>query len=323
MALRSFALATVADLKEQFPFGGTAQDARIERCINNASAEIEAYLGRRIVFRAPTVDDDRVVASVAIASGALVVAASPASAQTLVVTLTTAATLLGGTLTVTGTVDGVAGTTEVFDLTQGPVLYGVKFFTAVSAAVLASVSGAATTDRIKVGVSGGYVDYYSPRGARCDLWLADWPARQVLTVHEDSSREYGSADLLTVAEDYVLEGDVVGRPLGVLMRVADATSGTTTWEQGYQSIKVVYSAGYFTRTNVPWPIKDVACELAKTLYDIVQHQDLGITSRSEQGGNYVRFATGGLTDAMRERLSAYRAYQFDTCAFRNFDLEAA
>ena len=340
--LQPHALATLADLKRRYPMAGNTLDGALEDAISEASANVELEVARRIVFRAPTEDDDGIVASVAVPQVAgtthLVAAGSPSTdGRVIVVTVTDPSRILLATgitvvLTITGTVAGVAGVTEVFDLCQGvSTLYGTKFFTAVSARDLVVTGTPAAGATIKVGTSLGYVDYSTPQTWRTsDLWLPEWPARQILSLHEDTNRIYDAASLLTEDTDFLISGDFAGRPRGILQRIGWSNSvgmissnGLAYWRASYRAQRLVCSAGYFTVANVPATLKAIVLRAALTVYQREQHGALGITGESDATGNRTYYAPAGISDADREKLRGLTNYDRERVWERAFDLEAA
>lgn len=327
--LAPYALCTLAALKSAFGTTGAGKDTDLEIAINRASREVEAFLGRRVIFRAPTEDDDAIVADVVLADGALTLAGAPASpGRTAVVTVTDAdRSLTAGTLTLTGTVAGVAGVTEAYDLTQGPVLYGVKFFSAYSGASVSGLVGNGVADKVRIGTSLGYVDYHTPdgRARRPDLLvLPDWPVRQVLTVHVDAARSYGSDTLLTEDVDYLLTGADIGRPRGALQRISGTGGGASCWHTALRAIRVVHSAGYFTRANVPAEIVAVAKRLARLYFDDEDRGNLGVQAGGNTlSGTWTRFARPGLDKEARQAIASEKNFSGYPAPERDFDLEAA
>jgi hypothetical protein len=326
--LAPYALCTLAELKADFGVAAKGKDSVFERAINRASREVEAFLSRRIVFRAPTEDDDAIVADVALTNGSLVLAGPPAAPgrTTVVTVIDPDRTITAGTLTLTGTVAGVPETTEVYDLTQGPVLYGTAFFSAYSDAVVAGLAGTTGSNRIRIGNSRGYLDYYTLAASqvrRLDIVpLIDWPVRQILTVHEDAARVHGGSTLLLDGTDYLLAGDEVGRPRGALQRMSGAGGAPMCWNTSFRAIRLQHSAGYFTRANVPAEIKGYASRLAKLYYDDEQRGNLGVSGASDKMGNWTRFGRPGLDPDARRSLSNEKNYAYLRPA-RDFDLEAA
>lgn len=341
MAAPVYALASKAEFKEYFTVGGTAKDTLIDRILGRASLAIEGYLDRRVVYRAPSEVDgaanilaSRALADETIASGSL--AAQPNSAgRTLIVTITdTDGSVTAGTVTVTGTVNGVAGTTEVFDIANGLVQHGVKFFTAISSIVNAA-TGEAASDTIKIGSSLGYVEYHTlePAGAVIPqtgtglyvgpsvldgerLYALERPFQQVLEVNEDTSRAYAASTKLVVDTDHL-----VSRHSGLLTRLSGGLP--SSWARGYRAEKLVYSAGYFGTANVPPDIKDVALRLAATIYKESDRQQFGQVGGADAAGNYTRFGPAVLDRSMREQLARHRRAELYVTGARDFDLEAA
>lgn len=106
------------------------------------------------------VDTDRIVASTNMKVGTYTIANQPVKAARISVTQTAVgAADTSGTITITGTVGGVAGTTESITPVAGTTVYGTKYFTAISAVTGASWVISAGNDTITVGVSVGRYDY--------------------------------------------------------------------------------------------------------------------------------------------------------------------
>lgn len=307
--LPAYALASLSELKAEGLIGGSNTDLA-ERSLARASRIVEEYLRRRIVFRAPTDDDDRIVASTPAANGALTVAANPpAPGRVLVVTVGQGIT--GGTLSCQGTVAG-ANATKTFDLSLGvSQLYGVDFFTAVSAATISGLQGAGS---IKVGTSEGYVEYHTPAAAAdaSKLWPLEYPIRSLLAVYEDSAREYAASTLLT-ADQYIAGADVVRRVSG---------PSPACWMDAWRAMKLIYAGGCFTAANVPADIKDVALRLAVRIYREADQKRQDAASVSDDRGSVTRFGPASLTEQMRAQLAPHRAWGAIT-GERDFDLEAA
>lgn len=329
--LLPYALATVPDLRARFPkTKGTGTEVGYESALNEAASEIERIIGRRVVMRAPTEDADALVASAALStSTALTLLAQPSAGRLIVITVADPGRALLSTgitaaVTITGTVAGVAGTTETFDLCQGVAsLYGVKFFTAVSAAALVVTGTLSTGASIQVGYSLGYVDYLTPARAQTDLWLPDWPARQILAVYEDASRQYGAGTQLVEGTDYILAGDQAGRPRGVLVRIAGSAGGRTYWPWGLETVKVVWSCGAATAADVHPDLKAIAGRTAYSYLSAEQRGNYGVSSMSDAGGNFTRFAAPGLAPTDRGKLADFTNFDSERAYRRGFDLEAA
>lgn len=322
MSLQPYALVSLADFKDTLNLKGDSKDEVIERAINSASRLIEADLGRRLRYRAPeeVAGGANIVASVALTNGALTVADQPAGSRTIIVSITdTDRSVRSGTVTVTGTVDGVAGTTEVFDLSAQQARYhGRKFFTAISGIVVASASApvAQTSDLIAVGTSLGMVEYHDPRGC-ARIQLREWPVYAFAEINEDPNRVYAAATALDADDDYQYSAS------GEVTRVDTSGLPFAFWS-GYRAIKVRYSAGYGSISTVPPDLKDVCLRLAGTKYKEWERGALGITGMSDQLGNYTRIGAAALTNDMRDDLATYRRSDlFTTTAERDFDEEAA
>lgn len=319
MALAAYSFATLAEAKAFLIATGTAKDSQLELALMQASRALEAYLGRRIVYRAPPEVDGaaNIVASVTLANGSLTVAAQPGSGgRTLIVTVTdTDRSLTAGQLVVTGTVGGVAGTTETFDLAAGVPQHGVKFFTAISGAVVSGLAGHGAGDVVKVGSSEGYVEYHSP----CEqliVSLLEWPIQQIRDVNEDPGRAYATSTQLVAATDYIAQ-----KGNGFLIR--QSFPSPMSWSDGWRAVRAVYSGGYYGQANVPADLKGACLRLTGLLYDETQKGRLGVSSMADAVGNWTRFGPASLTQELREAVASHKRWMGPFTGERDFDLEAA
>jgi len=313
MSLQPYALATLADYKDTLGVGGGAKDDVIERAINTASRIIEAELGRRLRYRAPeaVAGGADVVASVALTSATQTIAAQPSGSRTLIVSIGDSdRSIKAGTVTVTGTVDGTAGSTETFDLSVNQARYhGRKFFTAISSIVTTGVVGASSSDTIAVGTSLGMVEYHTP--VSWQIRLREFPIYAIAEINEDSSRDFAAATALTVSTEYEVSAS------GEVRRLYD--NQPTMFESGFRAIKVRYSAGYGAVSTVPADLVDLCIRLAGAKVQEFQRGALGTTSVSDQLGNFSRVAAT-LTMDQRNELAEYRRSDlFTTTGERDFD----
>lgn len=315
MTIAAYAAVTRAQVKAYGPFSGTALDAFIDEECGRWTREVERFLGRRLVYRAPTEDDDSILTATAWATSTPAPTGQPtAPGRTLVVTFPSTAT--AGILTVTGTVAGVLGVTEAFDVTTGPLtLYGVKFFTAVSGI---AITGASGTGNVKVGTSVGLVEYHSPSQysrSPSRLRAADWPIRQVADLNEDSTGVYDAGTGLVFGTSYTLyDRQYLVRSDG---------GQPVSWTVGSRSVRVIYSAGYFTVANVPPEIQSVILELIVWNIRHTQRGMQGTASGTDGTGTFV-FQSGPpfITEVMAGRLRDHKNPDTSS-ASRDFDEEAA
>jgi hypothetical protein len=323
VALAAHAQVSLAELKEYLGETGSGEDANLERAIMRASGLVEAegVGGRRLIYRGPVEDDDNIVASAAIADGALTVAASPNSAgRTLVVTKTDAdRSVTAATLTMTGTVGGTAGETEAFDLSLADVQHGVKFFTAVSAAAITVTAGAQAIDTVKVGTSEGYTELFSPSGTGILICPVEWPIQNVINVNEDADRVFAAATDLVEDTDFEIRNRSSIRR--ALARIDDSLD--FAWIAGRRVIRVRYSAGYKTSAAVPEQIKGVCLELAAWYHQHTTRKEFGLSTRSDGIGSVTRSGPPMLTTGMRAALGSYWRAEAGITAERDFDLEVA
>lgn len=315
-------LITLADLKVYGPIGGAQADAALKQFITAASRLIEGDLGRRIVYRAPPdTAASTIVNAQAFGTGAIAVAAQPASGGRTLIVAFSAAT--SGTLTIVGTVAGVSKTV-VFDAANGLSQHGTDFFTAI-----ASVTGAAGTGTVTVTSSAGYLDYHTANrraadghfsGADTMLSLYEWPGQQLLEVNEDPARVYGTSTKLVQGTDYILSRPNDG---DVLIRQATSSPFSWSWLPGWRAVRVTYSAGY-TVATVPEEIKDACRRLAYLMWQEKDRGQIEVASGSNALGSWARMGPASLTRTMRQALTPYRRNRFGSdTAERDFDLEAA
>lgn len=305
MALASFALCTLSELKRYINAKGSGTDAELEDAIARASQEIEenGVNGRRLVYRAPIEDDDAVMTAATLVDGASTpsIAGQPDSdGRTLVVTLVDAdRSLKGGILTVTGTVDGAAGETETFDLSDGNELHGVRFFSAVSGLALAGVGGAGAGDTLQIGTSEGYTELFNP----CDtseIQPLEWPLQNVAELNEDLNREFGATTVLTSSEYEIRDASSLRR------RIARVSSGLDfPFYTGHRIVRLRYSAGYRGRANLPPAIKGVCLELAAWHHQHAERQQYGMTSQSDGLGSRSFSGPPVLTAGLLNRLAGF------------------
>jgi len=140
-------------------FGLVAEDTTLNTVANNDSitfpasiSDISQIISFDVTTSAP--DTDAVVVSATMKVGAYAVAAQPAYPARISVTHTTAGSAdTLGTITVTGTVGGTAGTTEEITPVADSTVYGSSYFTAITSVVGADWVTDGTDDSIVVGVS--------------------------------------------------------------------------------------------------------------------------------------------------------------------------
>ena len=316
MGLPYFSAVSLAEIKRSVPASGPDLDTFLCEEAGRWTRAVEDNLSRRLVFRAPTENATSILTATAWATSTPAATGSPASpGRTLVVTFPSTAT--SGIITITGTVAGVAGVTEAFDCTSGSLVqYGVKFFTAVSGIAITTANG---SGNVTIGTSVGYVEYHTVQPASWHHRPLEWPVQQVLTVHEDAARAYGSTTLLA-ATDYELHS-----PFTIDRRLTRVSSLTRrSWSSYFRAVRDVYSAGYFTLANVPGPIKDVILDLIGRSVRYSQTGRQGLASGSDGTGSFALDGPPMITAGMNRRLDAFRRWSFGAeTGERDFDLEAA
>lgn len=322
MALSADSLVTLAEAKAAIPVTGSGADDLIEREIKHWSREVRRITGRRWVYWAPPEVDGaaNIVASVAITSATLTLAAQPdSSGRTLIVTVTDAnRSITAGTITIVGTVAG-ATKTVVLTLSQdGPTVFHVPyFFTALASITVASLAGNTGADFIKVGTSLGLVEFYSPRlndRTPHKLHLREYPLIQSAVVNEDTARAYGTDTALVLDTDYeVSRGEY-------LVRIASRLP--LSWVSGYRTVKHRYSAGYFGPANVPGNIKEVVLELVAWAYRYAKNGRQGASAGTDALGSWT-MGPPMVTTGMQARLMGDASWRFDELPEWDFDQDAA
>lgn len=155
----------------------------------------------------------------------------------------------------------------------------------------------------KIVSRGAITEFHSVWRASSELFLSQWPAITVTTVHEDSDRAYGATSLLVEGTDYIVDTTA-----GKLIRISGASP--TTWTTGFEAIKVVWTAGYSNQDAVPPDLKRIAREFfAMQFRDITaQHQNL--SNVSDGLGTVQRFGPPFLTSEMKKRLARHKRIEF-------------
>lgn len=135
-----------------------------------------------------------------------------------------------------------------------------------------------------------------------NLCLLDYPVISVTSIHEDTAwpRTYGASYLLTSGTDYQTHP-----PSGTVYRLT-SPGAKYVWARGFRAIKVVYSAGYATTAAVPNTIKTVAKRLAAVMWEEFKRDVRGISSMSDQVGNFARFGAARLSEDMQHDLADER-----------------
>jgi hypothetical protein len=150
---------------------------------------------------------------------------------------------------------------------------------------------------------GSLTEYHSfdPAGADSELFTLEWPIVSVTSIHEDTNRGYGSDYLLTENTDYI-----VNKPKGKITRVHSASEGTRTWDLGFRSVKVIYTAGYADIASIPSDIKSVCLRYITEVYREVVRNMGNIVSTSDALGTVTRIGPAMLTSGMLRDLNPYR-----------------
>jgi hypothetical protein len=315
--LQAYSLASLSDFRDTLNIKGSDRYDIAERAIATASRLIETETGYRLRYRAPEEVSGaaNLVASATLANGALSVAAQPDSAgRTVVLSLVDTARLVSdGTVTVTGTVGGTAGQTEVFQLADGPRQHGRKFFSAVSAVTVAGYTTASNAVRtIKLGTSVGMTEYHTLGSARSRINLLE-RIYAIAEVNEDYDRLYAAATALTTSQYEIVGTRTLQR---VLDRLPDS------WETGYRAIKVRYSGGFGGISTLPSDLVDICIRVAGPIYQEWTRGTLGVQSQSDQLGNFTRWSSARLSDDIKSDLAPYRRGDiFDSTGERDFELD--
>jgi len=143
--------------------------------------------------------------------------------------------------------------------------------------------------------------------SRCPsrLLLREWPVIAVASVHENAARVFDADFLLTVDTDYI-----VSVPRAELIRVSSALRWS--WQGGWWAIRVVYTGGYLTAATVPNAILDAYFQIASRLWSAQSRKSWGISSWSDDAGNFTRVSTEALPAAIERQLFTHRRLRAST-----------
>lgn len=143
-------------------------------------------------------------------------------------------------------------------------------------------------------------EYFSPRPGTCVLFLACPPvaASPAVQLWEDSSipRAYGAGTAKTNGTDFIVHEDQ-----GVIERLGWFTPGA-------KAVKVTYTGGFLTANNTGCPsdLRLAAIAQAKIFFD--RREELGLTSRSLEGGSMAILPLTTLPRHITMILDKYRIY---------------
>lgn len=281
----------------------TGENLALEACGERASEEIEAYCGRRFVYRGTfAADEGDILAPLALANGSPFgsPAAVSSEGRTLRVKVTDPAyALRAGTITITGQgyagsyADGLSALSERILLPSSrggcEVALSKVFAGAITIAVADLVGHGADT---KMSVSSVLPcrDSWSPREPRAYVWLLDYPVQQVLEVNEDDARTFGTGTRLVLDRDFVLD-----RETGELTRVTGSTP--YEWRTGVKVGRGDYVGGYrdsADKAMVPRGLRSACAQLGIMIYREVARELQGVSSRSDAAQTVTRYSMAGL-----------------------------
>jgi hypothetical protein len=161
---------------------------------------------------------------------------------------------------------------------------------------------------------GAQTEYYTRDHASEVLQLAQWPVIAVTTAKEGAHGGAGSwvaSTTLVSGTDYVLD-----KAAGVLLRISGGSR--CAWAQGFESVQVVYRAGYADTAGapvdaaaIPAALKDVALAVASRKYNQMKRGgDQGAQSQTDGFGTVSRFVPGDLLRAEREMLAPFKHWHY-------------
>ena len=148
-------------------------------------------------------------------------------------------------------------------------------------------------------------EYHSLDCYTSELWLLDWPIVSITAVYEDSTRTYSTA---LTASDYIID-----KPNGRLIRVVSG-GGSSTWQTGFEAIKVVGVLGYrdmsglpVAAESVPADIKGVTLWSAARLFQEAEQKRFDVSSATDATGTTTRFGSNPLPDWKKRDIANHRA----------------
>jgi hypothetical protein len=142
------------------------------------------------------------------------------------------------------------------------------------------------------------IEFFSPEEKQKFLWLSAPPVAEspVIQVWQDTSlpRTYAATTLLVKGSDYFVD-----ERLWCLEKRAG-------WAHGTQTVKVSYTGGYLTDHGIGTPddLQLAALMQSKIIYD--RREELGVTSRSLEGGSLAMLTRLMLPDAITSILNKYK-----------------
>lgn len=162
----------------------------------------------------------------------------------------------------------------------------------------------------KIVSRGVITEYHTIRNSTSRLWLNEWPvfpltvnpAIDAPVIYEDSDRAYGATTLLVEGTDYIVNYDS-----GEVTRI-DGDS-EVAWLWGFETVKVVYKAGY-TQATVPADLKRVAAELFSMQWYEKMNGRVGLAGGTDDMGSRTFYGPAELTSHQIARLHRHRRITF-------------
>jgi len=287
MAVGTYALITLQELKDHLGITGSTDDTVLERAIDRATARIESYMGRNILarsyaewhggnkVRAIRTKQYPINSVTGVFTGirtAFTVSSTVASDLRVTVSVNSEAYGTGAPgLVISRTTSGGVTTTSTLAFSTYPdvtsLVAAINALTGVSASVVFACRTAQLHPRA---------------GGDCLVGSVN--------VH-----------CAEVGAEYVYESDT-----GIVHIQSDAFPLGDTYlarfPAAYQSVLIEYTAGY---TTTPDDLKEAACEVASMLYQS-RKQDRSLTSESLGDYSYTRATMVEVNEMLASLLNDYR-----------------
>lgn len=158
----------------------------------------------------------------------------------------------------------------------------------------------------KLVTRGAITEYHTPSTAGYPelLYLTQFPVILFTSVSEGywSAGAFVVSQALTSLTHYISDSDA-----GTLIRISDAGS-TQPWLSGFETIRVVYTAGYATTADIPQAIRSVAVSLAARRYAAIKRGNAGAQSFTDALGTVTRFLPAELLQMEQNALLQFRRF---------------
>lgn len=135
------------------------------------------------------------------------------------------------------------------------------------------------------------------------LYLRQYPVITITSVDEGywDSGAWVSQDTLAASEDYLSDTNA-----GTLIRISG--SGSTSWDLGFERVRVVYTAGYANTAAAPATLRRICVSLATRRYAELTRGHQGAQTVTDGMGSVTRFLPAELLTMERQALDQFKRF---------------